>query len=89
MRTGKKAEMALNVFTPALAAMNARFRRSRHDGRFELRAPPHWHKLQAIAACQAGKNIYLPNPMTLHLAESLVIDFIARHNGLAKEGKYG
>jgi predicted dehydrogenase len=43
---------------------------------------PHWHALQTIAACEAGKDIYLQKPMTLHLAESLAV-----RNAVAKHGR--
>jgi predicted dehydrogenase len=38
-----------------------------------IATPPHWHTLIAVAACEAGKDIYLQKPMTLHLGESLVV----------------
>ncbi len=38
-----------------------------------IATPPHWHTLQAVAACEARKDIYLQKPMTLHLAESFVV----------------
>lgn len=38
-----------------------------------IATPPHWHCLQAIAACESGKDFYLQKPMTLHLGESLAL----------------
>ncbi len=49
--------------------------------------PPHWHTLPAIAACEAGKDLYLQKPMTLHLAESLAIrNAVKRHNIISQIG---
>ncbi|MGA2499319.1 MAG: Gfo/Idh/MocA family oxidoreductase [Tepidisphaeraceae bacterium] len=47
-----------------------------------IATPPHWHALQAIAACEAGKDIYLQKPMTLHLGESLAV-----RNAVKKHGR--
>jgi hypothetical protein len=48
---------------------------------------PHWHALQAIAACEAGKDLYLQKPMTLHLAESLAVrNAVRKHNRISQVG---
>ncbi len=38
-----------------------------------IATPPHWHCLQAVDACRAGKDIYLQKPMTMHVGESLAV----------------
>ncbi len=49
--------------------------------------PPHWHTLQAIAACEAGKDLYLQKPMTLYLAESLAVrNAVRKHNRISQIG---
>jgi predicted dehydrogenase len=52
-----------------------------------IATPPHWHALQAIAACEAGKDIYLQKPMTLHLAESFAVrNAVNRHRRICQVG---
>jgi predicted dehydrogenase len=46
-----------------------------------IAAPPHWHTLLAIAACEAGKDIYLQKPMTLSLGESLAVRNAVKQHG--------
>ena len=49
--------------------------------------PPHWHALIVIAACEAGKDIYLQKPMTLHLGESLAVrNAVKKHDRISQVG---
>ncbi len=52
-----------------------------------IASPPHWHALQAIHACEAGKDIYLQKPMTLYPAESLAVrNAVKRHGRISQIG---
>ena len=52
-----------------------------------IATPPHWHALIAIAACEAGKDIYLQKPMTLHLAESFAVrNAVRKHDRISQVG---
>jgi predicted dehydrogenase len=52
-----------------------------------IATPPHWHALQAIAACEAGKDLYLQKPMTLHLGESLAVrNAVRQHHRISQVG---
>ena len=51
-------------------------------------ATPHqWHCRQAVDACEAGKDLYVQKPMTLHLAESRVVkNAVLKHNRVFQLG---
>jgi predicted dehydrogenase len=52
-----------------------------------IASPPHWHTLHAITACEAGKDIYLQKPMTLHLGESLAVrNAVKKHGRISQIG---
>ncbi|MHB0959838.1 MAG: Gfo/Idh/MocA family protein [Pirellulaceae bacterium] len=52
-----------------------------------IATPPHWHCRMAVDACQAGKDIYLQKPMTLHVAETLAIkQAVTQHGRMSQVG---
>ncbi len=50
-----------------------------------IATPPHWHFLQAIHACEAGKDFYLQKPMTLHVGESLALKRAVEKHGVISQ----
>lgn len=49
--------------------------------------PPHWHALMAIMAVEAGKDIYLQKPMTLHPDETLAVrNAVNQHKRISQIG---
>jgi predicted dehydrogenase len=49
--------------------------------------PPHWHCRIAVDACEAGKDVYVQKPMTLHLAESLALkNAVKKHRRVCQVG---
>lgn len=52
-----------------------------------IATPPHWHCRIAVDACEAGKDLYLQKPMTLHLAESLAVkNAVKKHQRVCQVG---
>jgi len=52
-----------------------------------IAAPPHWHCLMAVEAAEAGKDIYLQKPMTLHAAESFAVrNAVRKHKRICQIG---
>ena len=46
-----------------------------------IATPAHWHAIQTIEAAEAGLDIYVEKPMTMHLAESLAVRNAIRTHG--------
>jgi len=43
--------------------------------------PDHWHALQTVAACQAGKDVYVEKPLSLTVREGRLMTEAARKQG--------
>ena len=52
-----------------------------------IAAPDHWHALMAIAACQAGKHVYVDKPMTLCIVEGRrMVEAARKYNRIVQVG---
>ncbi len=52
-----------------------------------IATPPHWHAAIAVAAAQAGKDVYLQKPMTLYPDETLAVrNAFRRHQVISQVG---
>lgn len=52
-----------------------------------IATPHHWHCRQAVDACEAGKDLFLQKPMTLHLAESRAVkNAVLKHKRVCQVG---
>ena len=49
--------------------------------------PDHWHALQTVAACQAGKDVYVEKPLSLCVAEGRkMIEAVRRYERVSQVG---
>jgi predicted dehydrogenase len=52
-----------------------------------IATPPHWHCRMAVDACEAGKDLYVQKPMTIHVAESFALrNAVRRHKRVCQIG---
>ncbi len=52
-----------------------------------IATPAHWHAIQAVEAAEAGLDIYLQKPMTMHLGESLAVrNAVRKHDVICQIG---
>ncbi len=52
-----------------------------------ITTPDHWHALQTIHACEAGKDVYCEKPLTLTIAEGrAMVEAARRHKRIVQTG---
>src|SRR5579863_5232865 len=52
-----------------------------------ISTPDHWHALQTMLACAAGKDVYVEKPLTLFVREGRwMIDVARRHKSVVQVG---
>jgi predicted dehydrogenase len=52
-----------------------------------IATPDHWHALQTVMACEAGKDVYVEKPLTLTVVEGRkMIEAARRHNRIVQVG---
>ena len=45
-----------------------------------IATPDHWHAIQTVAACKAGKDVYVEKPLSVTIAEGRAMVNTARQN---------
>jgi predicted dehydrogenase len=52
-----------------------------------IATPDHWHALQTIQACEAGKDVYVEKPLSLCVAEGRrMVEAVRQHNRVCQVG---
>lgn len=52
-----------------------------------IATPDHWHALQTIQACEAGKDVYVEKPLSLCVAEGRrMVEAVRKHNRVSQVG---
>ena len=52
-----------------------------------ISTPDHWHALQTIHACEAGKDVYVEKPISLRVAEGrAMVEAVKRHGRVCQSG---
>jgi predicted dehydrogenase len=52
-----------------------------------IATPDHWHAIQAIMACEAGKDVYVEKPLSITIREGRrIVDAARKHNRVVQVG---
>jgi predicted dehydrogenase len=79
-----QAALAVQACAGALPAVDKDFRQLLDRPEVDavvIATPDHWHALIALAAMQAGKDVYCEKPLTLNVAEGQALAVAARRYG--------
>jgi predicted dehydrogenase len=72
------------------AAQHKDFRRILDDGDIDaviVATPDHWHPLQTVMACQAGKDVYVEKPTSVAIAEGRrIVEAARKYNRIVQVG---
>jgi predicted dehydrogenase len=54
-----------------------------------IATPDHWHALQTIAACRAGKDVYIEKPLSMTIVEGrAMVDAARKHDRIVQVGTH-
>ena len=54
-----------------------------------IATPDHWHAIQMIAACQAGKDVYVEKPLSITIVEGrAMVDAARKHDRIVQVGTH-
>ena len=54
-----------------------------------IATPDHWHAIQTIAACKAGKDVYIEKPLSITIAEGrAMVEAARRHERIVQVGTH-
>lgn len=80
----RAAQQAVEKATGRTCAVYRDYRHMLEDKSIDavcISTPDHWHALQTIHACEAGKDVYVEKPLTLTIEEGRVMVAVARRTG--------
>lgn len=89
-QTAKTAKSVNELYSQTPAVTTRDFRKILDDKSVDaviIGTPDHWHALQTVMACQAGKDVYVEKPLSISIGEGRVmVDAARKHNRVVQMG---